>query len=347
MASCLCFRPSVASVDCLMSTPPVPGPGLSPSSHRTPQIPLPPDFVPIGVERVAVRQIPANGQCGWLAMALVYLAMVSGAASINDAAEVLEELKRRMKEKLDRDPSDFEGVVCWSDVNTIAEYQHKILHESYQTEQLDLRLLSAVIGVSARVVSPEGGAVDTSPSETLPGGWCVLAWKGQSHYDLVYCLDSSTQRWSPLLTKEQAASVELEAALRSFMVRQHELDRARRAEEDCASLAAIEAMGLSEDVSSSGSAHRAALATSIPDERMGTAAAATSTVLPSSAAAASSQDRSSAQNSAAPAIPTGDALVSVPSTVASSSPGEAELHAAAHWGHQSAKATRVIADFVL
>jgi hypothetical protein len=155
------------------------------SSPPTPQIPLPAGFVRIDVEGVAVRQIPEEGQCGWLAMALVHLAMVSETPSIDAAVEVLAELKRRMKEKLDRDPSDFENFVCGSGMVTIAQYQHKILHESYQTEQLDLHLLSAVIGVNIRVVSPEGGAFNISQSEALSGGWCVLAWKDKSHYDLV------------------------------------------------------------------------------------------------------------------------------------------------------------------
>jgi hypothetical protein len=296
------------------------------------------------LEGVAVRQIPALGQCGWLSMALVYLALVSGAAlaGIDAAAEVLEDLKRRMVEKLERDPSDFENIVCGRGCNTIAEYQHKILYETYQTEHLDLHLLSAVIGINIRVVSPDqddGCNIFASTSGVLPEQWCVLVWKGRSHYDLVYRLDSSTQQWTPLLSEEHAASVELETALRSLIVRQHELDLARRAEEDSASMAAIEATHLSEVIPSS-----------ILDERMDPAAATTSTDMPSSSAVAvaavvSSHDERSPQNSAAPATPIGDVLAS--SGVASSSPGETESHAAAHcWRHDSAH-TLVVADFVL
>jgi hypothetical protein len=183
-------------------------------------------------------------------------------------------------------------------------------------------------------VSPEreDGTLIISASGVLLGVWCVLAWKGRSHYDLVYCLDSSTQQWTPLLSEEQAASEELESALRSLIVRQHELDVARRAEEDRASVAAIEALHLSEGIPSS-----------IPDERMDTAAATTSTEMPSSSAAAtiaaavSSDDQHSPQNSAAPATPIGDVLAS--SGVASTSPGETMLHTAVQcWRHDRPRA---------
>jgi hypothetical protein len=115
------------------------------------------------------------------------------------------------------------------------------------------------------------------------------------------------------------------------MIRQHELDLARRAEEERASLAAIDAMQLSEDVPSSDPAHAAASVTSIPRERFGTTVATATTMLPyaapAAAAAASPQDLQSPQDSAASfmALPTpaGDIHASSPNPVASF-PGETE-----------------------
>ena len=272
------------------------GSGSSPDVPSIPQTLTPAGFVGVGVEGVAVRQIPAQGQCGWISMALVYLDKASKPPSIDAATEVLPELKHHMKQKLDH-PS-YKNFVS-TGVDAIAQYQHKILHESYQTEHLDLNLLSAVIGVNARVVCPDGRVLDIH-KEVTSAKWCVLTWKAREHYDLVYCMNSSTHKWSCILTKEQATSVLPKEALCSFMIRQHELDLVRRAEENRASEAASKAMHSSDDTPSSDRTHAAGSVTAVSDVPAGADAVVATTALACTAAAAAvvtpSQNLPSPQN---------------------------------------------------
>lgn len=203
------------------------------------------DFYPTqpACHGVTVRAIPALGNCGWIALALVT------AAKAKDLPKesMIKELKDRMVEELNKNPAAYELAVAAAEVGTLEEYKQKIRGAPYQTDHLDLQLLSAVIGVTIHVVGPSTTSTIGLESNAV---WCMLGHKAGSHYDLVYHLDTRGSSSTPLFTQQQAKSAPVVTAVQNFIVRQAELDAANRAADDSASLAAIAAM---DDVPSSDS----------------------------------------------------------------------------------------------
>jgi hypothetical protein len=228
----------------------VAGMPLTSSTSSTPPLPSGPEWggnfnVP---SDVAIRQIPPDGKCGWVAMAIVYLYLKHPELLLTaDRFEVLETLKRGMVTEIQSNPSKYEQFACGSDgVRSMAEYQRKVLHQSYQTEDFDLFVLSNFIGINIQRVNPDGNRDHDTFRNDPSFPWCVLPWKGKTHYDLVYHVDSSSQCWTPIYTQDQALSTELDKTVRDFIRHQHIQDEAKKAEDEKSSTAVAEAMQLKE-----------------------------------------------------------------------------------------------------
>ena len=200
---------------------------------------------------IAIRHIPENGQCGWVAMALVFSAVMQQPAS----PHMVGELKKRMAAELDKNPSVYEQFVSSAEggPGSVVEFKQRLLAagSSYQTDHVDLALLSAVIGSKIHVISHSDRGFTIG--DHLPTAqWCVLLHKGKSHYDLLY--HAAASEWTPCLTEEQARSKELKRDVRAFLEHQEQLDRATRAAQERASVAAVTAMQVDQGPAGAGSA---------------------------------------------------------------------------------------------